>query len=376
LSSNTPHAFSIFYNANGNVFLHQISGDENVIQAINTRLNEFNEKKKPLPKPPNNPPPVPPKQAPPVPPKKAPPVPPKQAPPVPPKQAPPVPPKQAPKQAPPVPPKQAQQKKFKSVDRSKKSWIVEEVKDIYNAKIFSGYEYDNDFYSNPQKEQYINEIFQKNNDFGKPERKEDNKIFLYYWLGIDCEKNQDKVCNDNMDKFLKIKEKFGNYFIPFFQNKSFNRNDDILKSIQSGKNDIIITLSASQPGRFIVGYKDAGKPKLEILNADLENKIMNINTKFTKYTYPSPGEECISSGEEEIIKDLINDIENKIDDPKLNSRDKKLAALLDDRDLNERYKKIAVKIHPDKINNTNISEKSKERCNELIKILNQLKTNP
>ena len=413
LSSNTPHAFSIYYNANGSVFIHQISGDENVIQAINTRLNEFNQKRKPLPK-------APPKQAPTN--NAPPPVPPK------PKQAPSKPAETYIFKIGPLPP-QGNPNKYGLINK------------LGEGAFGTNYRARNLDKKDGEEEFYAIKILKPPSQFNP------NPLISWYKErqclidilnickqgGILCYKDSFIRKDNNGNDMLVIVTLFLEGYVTlqdyFRDTPSITEKDakNIYSQIVDTKNkmaDICIHHSDLNFGNIMYNPKTknvkiidlglCGTPDEELkywnviqngvnlynVSSDLARlselrqklflKVKNRNPKTiqetidlfnnpiksgtpgckrgmksnrtsvieSKYTSPLPGEECISSDEEAIIKKLINDIENKINDP----------------DLNSRYKKIAVKIHPDKINNSNYSQKSKERCQDLLKILTDLRS--
>jgi len=315
LSSNTPHNFRIYYNVNGKVFEYGIGGEYDVSKAINNYVLEFNQKmaeakesketakdnevqsrkakeaqrkqeepKQPEPKQPE------PKQAeskqeakvqgqPPA------------------KQKPIPPPKPKNLKVPVPPAKEILKIPTKPLDRKKKSWIIDEV-----LKYASN---DSDFKSNPEKLKYIDEVFSQNSIFKKNDTLE-NKIFLYYWLGLECEKNKD-TCKNNINKIANISKKFDDAFEPFYQTNNRMRNDKMLEEITKNNKNLIVTLSSSDPGVFITVYKDPKtlQPVLRglyndndfndlitILSANL-NKIVNMPNPTVGAPAPAPQEKYI-----------------------------------------------------------------------------------
>jgi len=184
----------------------------------------------------------------------------------------------------PIPPKpkSPSRKNVEKVKLDKNAgWISDQVNQIQNASNFNEDLSRFDFYTNPQKKIYADDISKKIN-FNKGKNYE---IFLYYWLGVDCETGADEQCNTNLDKFQNVSKIFGKHFIPFYGALTPNekRKNDIIETIKS-PSDFMITLSSSQSGAFLAAYVDpkTGNRKLERIEKDsqLENIIQIFNSRI------------------------------------------------------------------------------------------------
>ena len=214
-------------------------------------------------------------------------------------------------------------------------------------------------------------------------------LFFYFWLGASkCIPQDNMECLDNLNHFFKVYSKYRDNFEPFVGVDYANRNKILRdRAISVG---YYITLNDKLPGGFIIldnygmsyYWKPTDKtPLLKFIEqialpSTQKNTYSSIpplfeeyfkskkkpapNKPLSKYTPPQVGEECINDETENTIKLLIEALQNP------NKTEDEL------NELKKIYKRISVKIHPDKL--LGKSDKIKERCVSLFKILTDILT--
>jgi len=242
-----------------------------------------------------------------------------------------------------------------------------------------------------QIEEYIFEkypLIDKLKDYNVQQDKILTALVFYFWLGGGkCIPQDNTECLNNLNHFYKIYSKYKYNFEPFLGiDLSLNQRKNILRNKAKSvgqMGEILITLNHAVPGGFIIMdtigspyYWEPStnqKPLLDFIE-DIKPKAESNKTKYdntssspplkrkSKYFPPEKGQECINETVEDDAKKLIQALEKAIQDQSEEDKNR----------LVKEYKKMSIKIHPDKINNTNLPNKNKERCIELFKIFSDL----
>jgi hypothetical protein len=105
--------------------------------------------------------------------------------------------------------------------------------------------------------------------------------FLYYWLGLDCEKKTSRKyreCERNLKNFIEAFNKLEKYYEPFFLYD--NVSDKVINLQRSTENldtPLIVILNGGKSGGFIVSYLDHISKRSEIKEYNSENFDLLVN---------------------------------------------------------------------------------------------------
>ena len=111
--------------------------------------------------------------------------------------------------------------------------------------------------------------------------------FLTFWLGDECTKGKDKICDRNTNYFIKVAKTYPANFFPFYRLDDTNRDSYITSEMQNGQFTFIITLNRDTPGAFDLFYSDyfIGDPSkvyLSKVEAKNESDLLDIFNQILK----------------------------------------------------------------------------------------------